>query len=202
MRWYDNGFHMFNTNDYQIPHSCSIIPLSFHYLLKHMRYNTIIETNTTLPTKGSIIMKKTYITSAMIMALALASMTGCGDLSVSQNTSSTAKTATSVPDTKESITAEKSTEYSADESDEAIEVKQLSNETEETTYTQRDLEQTADTSEAQNITVADNKTIDITDEGVYTISGSAAVRAFPVWDLLSSNRSSASITAFARLNPR
>ena len=138
-----------------------------------MRYNTIIETNTTLPTKGSIIMKKTYITSAMIMALALASMTGCGDLSVSQNTSSTAKTATSVPDTKESVTAEKSIEYSADESDEAIEVKQLSNETEETTYTQRDLEQTADTSEAQNITVADNKTIDITDEGVYTISGSA-----------------------------
>ena len=138
-----------------------------------MRYNTIIETNTTLPAKGSIIMKKTYITSAMIMALALASMTGCGDLSVSQNTSSTAKTATSVPDTKESVTAEKSIEYSADESDEAIEVKQLSNETEETTYTQRDLEQTADTSEAQNITVADNKTIDITDEGVYTISGSA-----------------------------
>lgn len=157
----------------KIPHFKVIIPLSFHYLLKYMRYNTIIETNTTLPAKGSIIMKKTYITSAMIMALALASMTGCGDLSVSQNTSSTAKTATSVPDTKESVTAEKSTEYSADESDEAIEVKQLSNETEETTYTQRDLEQTADTSEAQNITVADNKTIYITDEGVYTISGSA-----------------------------
>ncbi len=134
-----------------------------------MRYNTIIETNTTLPTKGSFIMKKTYITSAMIMALTLASMTGCGESSVSQNTSSTAKTATSVSDTKESVTAEKSTEYYADESDEAIEVKQLSNETEETTYTQRDLEQTADTSEAQNITVADNKTIDITDEGVYIL---------------------------------
>ncbi|HQM02209.1 MAG TPA: carbohydrate-binding domain-containing protein, partial [Ruminococcus flavefaciens] len=108
------------------------------------------------------------------MALALASMTGCGESSVSQNTSSTAKTATSVSDTKESVTAEKSTEYSVDESDEAIEVKQLSNETEETTYTQRDLEQTADTSDAQNITVADGQIIDITSEGVYTISGSAA----------------------------
>ena len=40
-------------------------------------------------------------------------------------------------------------------------------------FTKRDLAQTADTSEAQNITVSDGKTIDITDEGVYVISGSA-----------------------------
>lgn len=118
-------------------------------------------------------MKKTYITSAMIMALTLASMTGCGESSVSQNSSSSVKTATSVSETKESVTAEKSTEYIADENNDTIEVKKLSNETEATTYTQRDLEQTADTSDAQNITVADGQIIDITSEGVYTISGSA-----------------------------
>lgn len=40
-------------------------------------------------------------------------------------------------------------------------------------FTDRDLEQTADLSEAQYITVSDGKTIDITSEGVYVISGTA-----------------------------
>ncbi|MBQ5990213.1 MAG: carbohydrate-binding domain-containing protein [Oscillospiraceae bacterium] len=43
----------------------------------------------------------------------------------------------------------------------------------ETLFTERDLEQTADTSEAKSLTAADNTVIDITDEGVYTISGNA-----------------------------
>ena len=40
-------------------------------------------------------------------------------------------------------------------------------------FSTRDRTQTADTSEAKTITVADGKTIEITDEGVYVISGTA-----------------------------
>lgn len=40
-------------------------------------------------------------------------------------------------------------------------------------FTTRDLKQTADTSKAQTITVADGKTINITEEGIYVIKGSA-----------------------------
>lgn len=40
-------------------------------------------------------------------------------------------------------------------------------------FTTRDLKQTADTNKAQAITVADGKTINITEEGVYIIKGSA-----------------------------
>ena len=40
-------------------------------------------------------------------------------------------------------------------------------------FTNRDLTQQTDTSSAKNITVADSQTIDITEEGVYVISGSA-----------------------------
>ena len=41
-------------------------------------------------------------------------------------------------------------------------------------FTERDLEQTADTSEAQTITVTDNKDIEITEEGIYVITGTAS----------------------------
>ena len=40
-------------------------------------------------------------------------------------------------------------------------------------FSERDLEQTADTSEAEKLTVSDGKTLDITEAGVYIISGSA-----------------------------
>lgn len=40
-------------------------------------------------------------------------------------------------------------------------------------FSERDLEQTADTSEAKKLTVSDGKTLDITEAGVYIISGSA-----------------------------
>ncbi len=40
-------------------------------------------------------------------------------------------------------------------------------------FTERDLLQTADTSQAKSITVSDSQTIDITEAGVYVISGSA-----------------------------
>lgn len=41
-------------------------------------------------------------------------------------------------------------------------------------FSKRDLSQTADTSHAKTITVEDNKTIDITDDGVYIITGTAS----------------------------
>ena len=78
-----------------------------------------------------------------------------------------------VSDSAETVEKTAKADKTSSENTDSSEVKQLSNNTLETTFTERDLEQTADTSEAQNITVADNKTIDITEEGVYTISGSA-----------------------------
>lgn len=151
-----------------------IIPLSFHFIFKYLRYNTIIETNTTLPTKGSIIMKKNYIASAFLMAAMAVSMTGCGNnSSVSENTSTGTNAKTAVSDSAETVEKTAKADKTSSENTDSAEVKQLSNNTQETTFTERDLEQTADTSEAKNVTVADNKTIDITDEGVYTISGNA-----------------------------
>ncbi len=124
--------------------------------------------------KGSIIMKKTYITSAILMAAMAVYMTGCGNnSSVSENTSVGTNAKTVVSDSAETVEKTAKADKTSSENTDSAEVKQLSNNTQETTFTERDLEQTADTSEAQNITVADNKTIDITDEGVYTINGSA-----------------------------
>ncbi|MBO7473106.1 MAG: carbohydrate-binding domain-containing protein [Ruminococcus sp.] len=119
-------------------------------------------------------MKKTYITSAFLMAAMAVYMTGCGNnSSVSENTSVGTNAKTVVSDSAETVEKTAKADKTSSENTDSAEVKQLSNNTQETTFTERDLEQTADTSEAQKITVADNKIIDITDEGVYTINGSA-----------------------------
>lgn len=124
--------------------------------------------------KGSIIMKKNYIASAFLMAAMAVYMTGCGNnSSISENTSTGTNAKTAVSDSAETAEKTAKADKTSSENNDSAEIKQLSSNTEETTFTKRDLEQTADTSEAQNITVADNKTIDITEEGVYTISGSA-----------------------------
>lgn len=125
-------------------------------------------------------MKKTYITSAFIMTLVAASITGCGNSStVSESSSSAAKESTSFAEAAETTeeaaetTEEAAADTTAPENTDSDEVRQLSNTADSDLFTKRDLEQTADTSEAKSITVADNKTIDISSEGVYTISGSA-----------------------------
>lgn len=124
--------------------------------------------------KGSIIMKKNYIASAFLMAAMAVYMTGCGNnSSISEKTSTGTNAKTAVSDSAETAEKTAKADKTSSENNDSAEIKQLSNNTEETTFTKRDLEQTADTSEAQKITVADNKTIDITEEGVYTISGSA-----------------------------
>lgn len=101
-------------------------------------------------------MKKIYMYSFMA-AMFAAAVTGCGnnnnaDISVSSDS----KTKTAI------VSEEKDTAAA----------QPLSN-IEEVTYTERELEQTADTSEAKNISVSDDTTIDITEEGIYTISGTA-----------------------------
>ncbi|MGN0615507.1 carbohydrate-binding domain-containing protein [Ruminococcus flavefaciens] len=119
-------------------------------------------------------MKKNYIASAFLMAAMAVYMTGCGNnSSISENTSTGTNAKTAVSDSAETAEKTAKADKTSSENNDSAEIKQLSSNTEETTFTKRDLEQTADTSEAQNITVADNKTIDITEEGVYTISGSA-----------------------------
>ncbi|WP_024860297.1 carbohydrate-binding domain-containing protein [Ruminococcus flavefaciens] len=118
-------------------------------------------------------MKKTYITSALIMAVMAVSMTGCGNSSV-KNTSADTKEKTVVSESTETTEkTAKSEKASADEKNNTAEIKQLLSTSQETTFTERDLEQTADTSESKSITVSDSKTIDITDEVVYIVSGSA-----------------------------
>ena len=104
-------------------------------------------------------MKKIYMYSFMA-AMFAAAVTGCG--SNANSSSSTIADNSS----KTAVVSEKKEEVS---------LAQLSNSKadEESAFTKRDLEQTADTSEAKSITVSDDMTIDITEEGVYTISGTA-----------------------------
>ncbi len=111
-------------------------------------------------------MKKTYITSAILAVLIAASITGCGNTASNDSTPAAANTSSEISSEKETTN---STEAKTSET-----ISELSNnKSSENIFTERDLEQTADTSEAQDITVADNKTIDITNEGVYVISGTA-----------------------------
>ena len=115
-------------------------------------------------------MKKTYITSAIIAAILAASMTGCGESNISENTSTVSSKVSSVSenntDSEQSKAAFETTTGSAQteayEENDNAEIQQLSNDTENDAFTARDLEQTADISNSQIITVSDNTTIDIT----------------------------------------
>jgi hypothetical protein len=108
-------------------------------------------------------MKKTYLVSVILATVIAASMTGCGNISSINNTSANG-------DTNAEKSSAKAVKTSAGNNNNA-QIVDLSNS--EDIFTERDLEQTADTSEAKSIIVADNETIDITDEGVYVISGTA-----------------------------
>lgn len=113
--------------------------------------------------KGRIEMNKTLKETAAVLAalsLAMASLTGCAD-----NKSSTAQTIEKqISD--EATTAADTTAVSEVSYTPVINTADL--------FSNRDLEQTADTSSAVNLTVQDGSTLDITEEGVYVISGSAS----------------------------
>ena len=111
-------------------------------------------------------MKKTYLTSIILSAVIVASMAGCGNIPSTDKTNA---------ETSKEIIAEQIAELSYNTSSDEI-------------FTERDLEQTADTSESQSITVADNKTIDITEEGVYVIGVSITNNDFPAIYVVSADK--------------
>ena len=103
-------------------------------------------------------MKKIYMYSFMA-AMFAAAVTGCSNANTDSTASTDNKISTAV------VSEEKETDSFV----------QLSNSeaAEESTYTKRELEQTADTSEAQYISVSDGETVSVTSEGVYVVSGTA-----------------------------
>ena len=148
-------------------------------------------------------MKKTYLFSIILSAVIAASMTGCGEAissnimptaAVDETTDTSSKAVsssdvetdtmtvknrkasrkqtndTNITDSPDAAATNSGTSPSV-QSDKPI--KEIIPETASDVFTERDLEQTADTSDSQNITVSDNSTIDITEEGVYVINGSA-----------------------------
>ncbi|MBR4361229.1 MAG: carbohydrate-binding domain-containing protein [Ruminococcus sp.] len=120
-------------------------------------------------------MKKAYIISAVLAALTAAAMTACGNKQTSETASQSSAAETSVSAAAETNESEDTTEAAAakaENKDSSAEIKQISN-TQNDLFTERDLEQTADLSNAKTIKATDDKTVDITEEGVYVISGSA-----------------------------
>lgn len=126
-------------------------------------------------------MKKMNLITAMLAAILALSLTGCGipanetaehgSAAVSSAEPAEDPAAENTADTENAPAVNPETE----EEFEVITVAQsLAADTENSgLFTERDLEQTADTSDAQYITVSDGKTIDITEEGVYVLSGTA-----------------------------
>ena len=116
---------------------------------------------------------KITITGLAVLTMALSAFTACGD----NNASSTKKSFSAV--TAEDNDTETTT-AAGKKSSSSLKAAQTSYKTNTSgvidtanIFSDRDLKQTADTSDAEKITVSDGKTIDITDEGVYIISGSA-----------------------------
>lgn len=106
-----------------------------------------------------------------VLIMALSAFTGCSD----RNDSDTPviKNTTNTYDVSEDsdVSAERSKTSKAESSSNkntSAAVINTSN-----IFSERDLSQTADTASAKKITVSDGQTIDITEEGVYIISGSA-----------------------------
>lgn len=115
-------------------------------------------------------MKRTNINMlAAAAAIAFCMMTGCAastDNTESDSAQTSASTATSAAAAGESGQASAETgelSYGLPATAKAV----------EDLFSDRDLEQTADTSSAKNITLADGETVNITEEGVYVVSGIA-----------------------------
>ena len=124
-------------------------------------------------------MKKMNMMTAVLAAILTMTMTGCG---LNQNAGTTAEKSASTSsgsvNAEESVRSPEAAIVNQDAADavEAIELSQKADSAEQDSelFTSRDLAQTADLSQAQYITVTNGQTIDITAEGVYVISGSAA----------------------------
>ena len=103
-------------------------------------------------------MKKMNMISAILTVILAVTVTGCG---MNQNAGSTGAASVNqgAYDTAVEVVGLSQKAASAEQDSEL--------------FTKRDLAQTADASEAQRITVSDGAAIDIREEGVYVISGSA-----------------------------
>ena len=108
-------------------------------------------------------MKRNINILAATAAIALCMMTGCGSISATHTSETTTGTAASATGTTTTASAS------------GLSAVNLSATTDiEALFTERDLNQTPDTSSAEKITVSDGETIDITSAGVYLISGTAS----------------------------
>ena len=110
--------------------------------------------------------------SAIIVSVALAAaMTAC-----SQTTSTTSQTTASsstVQTSKGTVAAQDAgSEESA--AQQTASASQTAADSSSELFTERDLEQSPDLSDAKKITVSDNQTIDITEAGTYVLSGTAS----------------------------
>ena len=132
--------------------------------------------------KGSDFMKKMTMITVLLAAILAISVTGCGMNQTAGSTAAkqtvtdsvTAGTAKS-SDTSEQEEAPADNQQKTADTVSAVGLSQKADTAEQDTelFTKRDLAQTADTSDAQHLTVTDGETIDITAEGVYVISGTA-----------------------------
>lgn len=102
---------------------------------------------------------------AAAAALALCMMTGCA------GTSESTETAAATTTTANTAAAEG--EAASAETGNLSEKQAVKASAKEVSFSDRDMEQTADTSDAKNITVKDGEIIDIKEEGVYVVSGTA-----------------------------
>ena len=117
--------------------------------------------------------KKIILVMVLCLSMTFA-LIGCGKSGQESSAESTTAAETTEIQTTaaqetteaETTTAEESTE--ADSSDGAED-----EEDEDSIFTKRDLEQEADLSEAEEIVLADDKDVTITEEGIYLVSGSA-----------------------------
>ena len=100
---------------------------------------------------------------AIILSLMLAMTTALASCSESSSARSTAQTSSSA--------VQSGSESSGASSDASAVITDTADKSE--LFTDRDLEQTADTSKATTIDLADSKTIDITQEGIYILKGTA-----------------------------
>jgi len=101
---------------------------------------------------------KTLLAIVAVSTMVGGTAIGCGTASSGSSSSSTSSTASSSTQSSSDGTA---TTTSTSESDDSI-------------FTDRDLEQEADLTDATYLTVADGEDISITEEGVYVISGEAS----------------------------
>ena len=121
-------------------------------------------------------LKKTF--AVIISALLICSMAACGSQSSTQNSSSAAQSNTSSATVEGSAgntsqtASDGTSQASSAASGTSASIKGVIDTSD--LFSTRDLEQTADTSNAQPITASDGQTVTVSEEGVYVVTGTAA----------------------------